>query len=91
MNMPSPRQLVFAWTLLSALTVASMITGSLGGGLGGAAIILAVTIFKARQILHVYLNLRASTTGWRTLFTALIVLILGIVLSGLWLAQVLPH
>lgn len=88
--MPSARRLVLAWVLLTALTVASMVAGSMGAGMTGATVILAVTLIKARQILDIYLNLRAATTGWRVAFTALILLILGIVLAALALAQVLP-
>lgn len=90
MDMPSPRRLVITWIVLSLLTVATMVTGSLGGGLSAAAIILAIAFVKARQILDIYLNLKAATAGWRALFTALVVLILAIVLAALALAKVVP-
>ncbi|MGC2856544.1 cytochrome C oxidase subunit IV family protein [Novispirillum sp. DQ9] len=90
MDMPSPRRLVLAWAVLCTLTVVSMAAGTLGAGLTGAALILAMTLVKARQILDIYLNLKAASVGWRALFTALVVAILGIVLAALALAGLLP-
>jgi len=45
-------------------------------------VILAVTWLKARQILHIYLNLRTSTAGWRALFGTFVLVILVIVFGA---------
>ncbi|WP_404385495.1 cytochrome C oxidase subunit IV family protein [Caenispirillum salinarum] len=87
---PSRRALALTWALLAGLTVGSMATALADGdavstaALAGTqvALILALTAVKARQILHVYLNLRTSTGGWRVLFTAFVLAILGVVLGG---------
>lgn len=87
---PAQGRLVLAWAVLCLLTIATMMAGTLGGGLGGAALILAMSLVKARQILDVYLNLTAAGTGWRVLFTALVLVILTIALAALALAPVVP-
>jgi heme/copper-type cytochrome/quinol oxidase subunit 4 len=82
--------LALTWALLAGLTLGSMATALADGNaastaaLAGSqvALILALTAVKARQILHVYLNLRASTGGWRVLFAAFVLAILGVVLGG---------
>jgi len=51
-----------------------------------AAGVLALTIIKSRQILSVYLNLRASTSGWRTFFLAFILVIALSILAPYWAA-----
>lgn len=87
---PARRALALTWALLAGLTVGSMATALSDGdatstaALAGTqvALILALTALKARQIMHVYLNLRASTGGWRVLFTAFVLAILGVVLGG---------
>lgn len=90
MDHPSPRTLLLTWGLLAGLTVVSLFTaiGEDGArstaalGWVSVALILAVTWVKARQILAVYLNLRASTAGWRGFFAALVLVILAVILGG---------
>lgn len=86
MDLPSPRHLLVAWTVLCLLTVASMVLGGLGTGLVGAVVVLVLTVVKARQVLDVYLNLRASTPAWRGVFTALVLLAAGFTLGSLLIA-----
>lgn len=82
------RRLVIAWSLLAGLTLASMVAGLVGvedtAALGWTmvAFILAVTWVKARQILAIYLNLRAAPAGWRGFFGGLVLVILGLILGG---------
>lgn len=77
---PSRRHLILTWIILILLTLASMISGQATDdqsdlqplGYLPVAILLTVTFFKARQILRIFLNLRITTSGWRTLFGLLI-------------------
>ena len=80
------RRLIRAWTVLALLTVVS--TGAaLAGGLHGRSSLLAVLValaasfIKARQVLDHFLDLRRAGSGWRTVFTALLLVILGGCLS----------
>lgn len=85
---PTYRRLTLTWVLLMGLTLASMgagrVLGAGGEALGGAsvAILLAVTVFKARQVLFEYLNLRVSSLGWRVLFMAYLALVSAVVFGG---------
>lgn len=87
---PTRPALALTWALLAGLTLGSMATALTDGdaastaALAGTqvALILALTAVKARQILAVYLNLRTSTAGWRMLFGAFVLAILGVVLGG---------
>lgn len=81
-QLPTGRRLIVAWLLLTTLTAATMFWGRAASGdmtpLGMAwvAALLAVTFFKASQVLMVYLNLRVSTQGWKVLFHAFLIAIL---------------
>lgn len=87
---PARPTLALTWALLAGLTIGSLATALTDGdatstaALAGTqvAVILALTALKARQILAIYLNLRASTAGWRVLFGAFVLAILGVVLGG---------
>lgn len=85
---PSHRRLAATWAALMALTIASMASGRVADpampalGIGWVAVILAVTSFKAVQVLRIYLNLRASTPGWRGAFYAILALICALVLAA---------
>lgn len=82
---PSRILLTTTWGLLMALTAASMAAGRAGSEAPAAlgaipvAVILAVTVFKAFQVLNVFLNLRASPSGWRSGLTALLIAVCSIV------------
>lgn len=87
---PPPRRLFIAWLLLAGLTVTSLLAGLDGlsptstASLTPAAVasVLLATALKAREILRVYLNLRASTPGWRGTLTAFVVVIIAAVAGG---------
>lgn len=88
--LPPTRRLIVAWGILASLTAGSMVA-ALGGfdahttkalGLGPAAVLMILSGLKAREILSVYLNLRASSGDWRGFFAALVGVILGAVLAG---------
>ena len=92
---PSARQLVHAWLWLIGLTLATMVAGKTVGeanrlaplGLAWAVTLMLVTGLKARLILWRYLDLAASTPGWRGLLVAYLLAVLGIVL-GLYIAAI---
>lgn len=77
----SDRRLLSAWALLVGLTALSL-TAVLGfgrseGGLPAAAIALIASYFKARAVLYHFLDLRHADRGWRTFFSAMLVVLLG--------------
>jgi hypothetical protein len=86
---PSTRQLVRAWLWLAGLTLVTMVAGKTVGeanrmaqlGTAWAIVLMLVTGLKARLILWRYLDLAASTPGWRGLLVAYLVVVLGVVLS----------
>jgi Prokaryotic Cytochrome C oxidase subunit IV len=92
---PSARTLVRTWLWLVGLTLATMVAGKTLGeanrlaslGIAWAAALMLVTGLKARLILWRYLDLAASTPGWRGLLVAYLLAVLGIVL-GLYIAAV---
>ena len=92
---PSARQLVRAWLWLVGLTLATMVAGKTLGeanrlaslGIAWATALMLVTGLKARLILWRYLDLAASTPGWRGLLVAYLLAVLGIVL-GLYIAAI---
>jgi hypothetical protein len=78
-------RLTRTWLILLALTLGTIGLGALPGanplaplGLIGAAVILLLSMFKARQVLWHFLDLRQAGGSWRTL--------LGIYLAVLVLA-----
>ncbi|MCF8479694.1 MAG: cytochrome C oxidase subunit IV family protein [Rhodospirillum sp.] len=88
MRFPQPplRRLVLSWGLLVALTGASLAAALAGENSGSEVplawlpllILVASTLLKTREILSVFLNLRASTAGWRGLFLVFV----GVILAG---------
>ena len=74
----TPRtRLLLTWTILMALTAASLtaaeanVAGATSNlGLVPVAIVLAAGLFKARQILWHFLDLRRSTAVWKGTFVA---------------------
>lgn len=87
------RRLLRAWAVLAVLTVVS-VGGALasGGdhraGLVSVVVALAASFIKARQVLDHFLDLRRAGAGWRGLFNALLLAILGMCLA-LYLVAVL--
>ncbi|WP_290653579.1 cytochrome C oxidase subunit IV family protein [Aquisalimonas sp.] len=94
--LPGRRKLVITWAVLVGLTLASM-TGGLFAATGAGdtlawwavAVILAATYYKARQIVMVYLNLNASSSGWRSMLRAFLIITLALILGGYLLPQLL--
>jgi hypothetical protein len=95
-SFPSARTLVRTWLWLVGLTLATMVAGKTLGeanrlaslGLAWAVALMLVTGLKARLILWRYLDLAASTPGWRGLLVAYLILVLGVVL-GLYAASLI--
>jgi hypothetical protein len=87
--LPGNKRLLTTWLTLMALTLFSMWSAQLGGDthsvslpLWGIALVLASAGFKVQQILMVYLNLRASSTGWKAGFLCLLVATIVLVFLG---------
>lgn len=86
---PSTRTLVRAWLALVGLSLVTMVAGKTVGeanrlaslGVAWAALLMLVTGLKARLILWRYLDLAASTPGWRGFLVAYLVAVLGVVLA----------
>ncbi len=79
-TLPGNRRLLVTWLLLMALTLLSMWSAQLSSHSGwlplpiwSVALVLISAGFKVQQILMVYLNLRASSTGWKSGFICLLV------------------
>jgi len=89
---PTKKLLWVTWGLLMVLTAATMFGGHADSQTSApigplwVAGVLVLTIIKSRQILSVYLNLRASTFGWRTFFLAFILVIALSILAPYWAA-----
>jgi hypothetical protein len=78
-TLPGNKRLLRTWLLLMALTLLSMWSAQLSSHPGwlplplwGIALVLASAGFKVQQILMVYLNLRASSAGWKSGFICLL-------------------
>lgn len=77
------RRLLRAWAVLVTLTVIS-VGAALIGGAGQRSSLIAVAValiagfIKARQVLDHFLDLRRAGGGWRGLFNALLLVILGL-------------
>ena len=59
-----------------------MTEGPAGAPAARPSALLAVTFFKASQVLMVYLNLRLSTQGWKVLFHAFLIAIVVPILGA---------
>jgi hypothetical protein len=88
MRFPQPplRRLFLSWGLLIALTGTSLAAALVGEDSRNGVplawfpllILVASTFLKAKEILSVFLNLRASTGTWRGLFLVFV----GVILAG---------
>ena len=94
-ELPGNKRLISTWLLLMALTLLSMWSAQLGGNspwaslpLWGIAVVLASAAFKVQQILMVYLNLRVSSTGWKSGFLCVLAGTVLLVFSGYLIAPV---
>lgn len=81
----SARTLICVWLVLIALSAGTLFVGGATseesyGVLGGAAV-FGITFFKTKLILNYYLDLKAATGNWNTLFSSLVFLILLILFS----------
>lgn len=74
------RRLLLAWGLLVGLTLLSLfvvlVLGHGEGGFGAAAIALAASYFKARAVLHHFLDLRRAGKGWQNFFAGMLIVLL---------------
>ena len=79
--MTATRHLYRAWTVLAVLTVVSVAVRLMGAaeGVGVVAnlVALAAAFIKARQVLDHFLGLRGAAGGWRTMLSAMLLLILA--------------
>ena len=77
---PSLRTLVIVWLALMGATGLTMIAGNVTDissiGWLWATGLMAITWLKARLILAYFLNLKAATSGWNTIFTVLISMVI---------------
>ncbi|MBI5165925.1 MAG: cytochrome C oxidase subunit IV family protein [Magnetospirillum sp.] len=77
----SNRRLTRAWLVLVGLTLvsltAALAVGRFESGLAAAAVALCASYIKARQVLDHFLDLRRAGSGWRAMFSGLLVVILG--------------
>lgn len=86
---PGPRLLVLNWCMLVVLTLISMLSALLDSGnwqplsLWSAMLVLVATLFKCRQIMWVYLNLRMAGSSWRVLLACLALLSIGIIAAAI--------
>ncbi len=94
--LPGPRLLLLTWAVLMALTAISMLGAQVVGegrlqplAWWSASLVLAVTYYKARQVIMVYLNLRASTPAWKATLNAFLLTSLGLIAIGYLLANYL--
>lgn len=94
MSLPGTRRLLITWAILMVLTLISMFSAQLVGEsrwqalpLWSALLLLLSTGFKAQQVLMVYLNLRASTPGWKGLVIGLMLLTLSLIGSAYLFAR----
>ncbi len=78
---PSYRLLFIVWLLLLILTAGSIITGHVKMPTHlddiWIAALFCITAIKAYAILRWFLNLRAASSGWNTLFMAYLIILLS--------------
>lgn len=91
---PGRQRLIRTWSVLMLLTIASMAGGLLSleresavAFWAGALVIAAAALFKAHRIVMVYLNLQASTSGWRAGLVMYLILTTLVVFAGYVLSQ----
>lgn len=87
------RRLTRAWIVLAGLTVISVAAAAMGppdqrASMLSVAVALIASFVKARQVLDHFLDLRRAGSGWRGLFNALLVAVLGLCFA-LYLAAIL--
>lgn len=86
---PGPRLLLLNWAILVTLTLVSMFSALLDATdwqplpTMSAMLVLAATLFKCRQIMWVYLNLRTAGRTWRVLLASLALLSVGIIAAAI--------
>lgn len=93
---PGPRLLLLNWAILVALTLVSMLSALLDADdwqplpTVSAMLVLAATLFKCRQIMWVYLNLRTAGGTWRVLLASLALLSVGVIAAAILATPALP-
>ncbi|TDT41734.1 cytochrome c oxidase subunit IV [Halospina denitrificans] len=93
-NLPGQRRLLQTWLILMVLTGVSMIgalipMGEDGNRLAwtGVLMIIAAAYYKAHRIVMVYLNLRASSPGWKGGLIAYLMLTTLVILGSYMLSE----
>jgi hypothetical protein len=91
MNMPtrpSPRQATGIWLLLVTATLISWWLVERRGIGAHVATTTALLIagFKARMVLQNFMELRTAPPIWRAVFDAWVVVFIGSILAGYWIA-----
>jgi hypothetical protein len=71
----TPKGLFVVWAVLVGLTVLSMLNGQAGGAVEhlsvlALGVLFALSVLKAEGVLRFFLNLQASSAGWRHGFSA---------------------
>ncbi|WP_043744670.1 cytochrome C oxidase subunit IV family protein [Paramagnetospirillum magneticum] len=80
--MPSTTTLLRAWGLMMALTALSLWAAIADQGIAPTLAAMAAGVLKAVLILWVYLNLRKSGSGWKSVFIAFLAVIAAIVVGA---------
>lgn len=92
-NVPSFRSLLLCWAVLMAMTIVLLTAADPARpghlSLPAIALLLAVALVKARQILWVFLDLRRSTPLWKATVLAFLGTILALVMGFAGLAAVM--
>ena len=95
-NLPGQQRLIRTWLILMALTCASMIGALVPPGdsahrlaWAGLLTIVAAAYYKAHRIIMVYLNLRASSAGWKGGLIAYLMLTTLVILGSYVISE--PH
>lgn len=77
-------RLTLAWFVLLALSVTALVLGGAATqeslGVAGTAGVLLTALFKGREILLHYLELKHAGRGWRVVLTTYLLLIVALVL-----------
>lgn len=80
--MPSTTTLLRAWGLMMALTALSIWAAVADQGIAPTLAAMAAGVLKAVLILWVYLNLRKSGSGWKSVFIGFLAVIAAIVVGA---------
>ena len=86
---PSPRQATGVWLLLVGATLISwwlVERRGIGTHIATTSALL-IAGFKARMVLQHFMELRTAPPIWRAVFDAWVVIFIGAIVAGYWLAM----